>query len=151
MIGVVVFILRILLAVSLYAFLIWALYTLWRELRANQLLHAQKVPQVTIRVLDSEPAQIMQFDTAHVLIGRDPNCQVSLQNELVSSQHARLSYHHNQWWVEDLLSTNGTFLNDERVYTPTVLISGDEIRCGRINLQVGFGDQAVQNTPPGGK
>jgi pSer/pThr/pTyr-binding forkhead associated (FHA) protein len=141
MTGIIVFILRILLAASLYAFLILALYTLWSELRANQRLAAgHKPPPLAIRVLEGDLEATHQFNLSQILIGRDPGCELVIANELVSAQHARLSYHHNQWWVEDLQSTNGTFLNDERVYTPTVLVDGDELRCGKINLQVAFGD-----------
>ena len=145
MTGIVVFILRILLAISLYTFLIWALYTLWNELRTSQhLLNSKKVPPLSVRILEIEPEAVHQYNLTQLMIGRDPNCDVCLPNELVSAQHARLSFHHNQWWVEDLQSTNGTFLNDERVYTPTVLISGDELRCAKINLKIGFGEQVDQ-------
>lgn len=141
MTGIVVLILRVLLAISLYAFLVWALYTLWNELRTRQhLLDAKKVPVISIQILEIEPESIHQYNLSQLLIGRDPACDVCLPNELVSAQHARLSFHHNQWWVEDLQSTNGTFLNDERVYTPTVLISGDEMRCGNINMKIGVGE-----------
>jgi len=139
--GIIVLILRILLAISLYAFLVWALYTLWNELRTSQhLLNSKKVPVISIQILEIEPESIHQYNLSQLLIGRDPSCDVCLPNELVSAQHARLSFHHNQWWVEDLQSTNGTFLNEERVYTPTVLISGDELRCGNINMKIGVGD-----------
>jgi pSer/pThr/pTyr-binding forkhead associated (FHA) protein len=142
MTGIIVFILRILLAASLYAFLILALVTLWNELRANQRLAAgHKPPPLTIKILDSDIEAVHQYNLSQIMIGRDPSCELAIPNELVSAQHARLSFHHNQWWVEDLQSTNGTFLNDERVYTPTVLIDGDELRCGKINLQVAFGEQ----------
>lgn len=141
MTGIVVLILRIVLAVSLYGFLIWALYTLWNELRTNQhLLNAKKVPTLSVQIIDSEPEITRNFDISQILIGRDPTCDISLANELVSARHARLSYHHNQWWVEDLQSTNGTYLNDERVYTPTVLMAGDELRCGKTDLKISVGD-----------
>lgn len=141
MTGIIVLLLRILLAVSLYAFLIWALYTLWRELRTNQaMVSKKKIPALQIHILDPDSPSDHEFSQSVILIGRDPACELCLQNELVSAQHAKLSYHHNQWWIEDLLSTNGTYLNDERVFIPTVLIQGDEIRCGKMNMQIGFGE-----------
>ncbi len=134
------------MAVSLYAFLIWALYTLWNELRMSQhMLNSKKIPTLSVKLLEMEPESVHQYNLSQLMIGRDPTCDVCLPNELVSAQHARLSFHHNQWWVEDLQSTNGTYLNDERVYTPTVLISGDELRCGKINMKIGFGDQHGSN------
>lgn len=142
MTGIAVFLLRILLAASLYAFLIWALYTLWQELRAHQsLVSGKKIPTISIHVLESEAPMAYEYNLAQITIGRDPACELCIPNELVSAQHARLSFHHNQWWAEDLQSTNGTFLNDERVYTPTVLITNDELRCGVVNLQITFEDQ----------
>jgi pSer/pThr/pTyr-binding forkhead associated (FHA) protein len=143
MTGIVILILRIFLAVSLYGFLVWALYTLWRELKASQMLSVQKVPSISIRLVEPEDSLAQLFSVSQVIVGRDPTCEICLPNELVSSQHAKFSYHHNQWWVEDLHSTNGTFLNDERVSTPTVLIADDEVRCGRNNLLIGFNDQAL--------
>jgi pSer/pThr/pTyr-binding forkhead associated (FHA) protein len=41
-----------------------------------------------------------------------------------------LRYHHNQWWAEDIHSTNGTFINREKIMDPTVLFSEDVLRCG---------------------
>jgi len=141
MTGIIIFLLRILLAAFLYAFLIWALYTLWRELRASQIMAVgKKAPSITIRNLDFDPPLEYAYHSAQLIIGRDPSCELCIANELVSAQHARLSFHHNQWWVEDLLSTNGTFLNDERIYTPTVLVAEDELRFGKTHLQITFAD-----------
>ena len=76
------------------------------------------------------------FSSYEVLIGRDLACDLRLEDKTISARHARLSYRHNQWWVEDLKSTNGTFLNEEPVNTMTVLVSGDEIRVGQTIMRV---------------
>ena len=138
MTGTVVFILRLLLAVLLYGFLAWALITIWRELRAQgQLLSAPRIPSLQITCLDSGPvAPPRIFTTPEVIIGRSANSDYVISDETVSVRHARLSYRHNQWWAEDLNSTNGTYLNDERVSVATVIISGDELRCGQVILRV---------------
>ncbi len=141
MTGIVVITLRILAAVCLYVFLGWALYTLWRELRlASSSLTSQRFPVINIAQLDSDDPAGRDYQISEVIIGRDESCEYHIQDDTVSSRHTRLSYHHNQWWVEDLLSTNGTFLNEERIYTSTVIISGDELRCGKINLQITIRD-----------
>ncbi len=137
MTGIVVVILRILAAACLYAFLGWALFTLWRELRlASSTLASQRFPAINIAQLDSDDLAGRDYQVSEVIIGRDEGCEYHIPDETVSSRHTRLSYHHNQWWVEDLLSTNGTFLNEERIYTSTVVISGDELRCGKVNLRI---------------
>jgi pSer/pThr/pTyr-binding forkhead associated (FHA) protein len=134
--AIVVLIIRILLTISLYAFLGWAIYTLWRELQvSNQLISSRRIPAINITQLDEEDTNAV-YTNSEVIIGRESSTDYVIQNETVSARHARLSYHHNQWWVEDLQSTNGTFLNDERVETATVIISGDELRCGNVTLLV---------------
>lgn len=135
--GVIVFILRVLLAASLYGFIGWATYTIWRELKVNnELIGSRKIPSITLSMIQMGEEVSRVFVVPEVTIGRDGTCDFPIANDTVSAQHARLSYHHKQWWVEDLLSTNGTFLNDERVSIATVIISGDELRCGNINLLV---------------
>jgi pSer/pThr/pTyr-binding forkhead associated (FHA) protein len=135
--GVFVLVIRALVSLSLYFFLGTALYIIWQELRTQtELSRATQVPVLTISPIDDGETNPVEFITPEVIIGRDPTCSYSIQDETVSSRHARMSYHHNQWWVEDLNSTNGTYLNEDRVYTPTVVISGDEIRYGQIIIKV---------------
>ncbi len=152
--AVIVLVLRILLAAALYGFLGWALWMLMRDLRAHtQMLTAPHIPTLVITPLDSadgttedgfvaEDGQVSEdgrangkrheFSKPEVLIGRSSHCDLCFADDTVSARHARLSFHHNQWWIEDLRSRNGTFLNDERVNVPTVLTSGDELRCGQV-------------------
>lgn len=140
--AIIVFILRISLMLSLYAFLVWAFYTIWRELHINGLLiSARKVPVLRILPIDPPDETVYEFSTPEVIIGREQGCDYCLQDETVSARHTRLSYHHNQWWVEDLNSTNGTFLNDERVTLPTVIISEDDFRIGKVVLNLTINPQ----------
>jgi pSer/pThr/pTyr-binding forkhead associated (FHA) protein len=81
------------------------------------------------------------FSMREVLIGRDPACEMILDDPTVSNRHARLSYHHGQWWLEDLQSTNGTFLNNEPIAAPLVVTSGDVVRCGQVELTLIPGEQ----------
>ncbi len=137
MLAVLVLILRYGLMLSLYAFLGWMMYTLWRELRFQSLSVAtQKVPPLILGLENEPDSTRKKFASAEVVIGRDKECDYQIEDEIVSSRHARLVYRYNQWWIEDLQSTNGTYLNDERVETPTVIIKGDELRIGRQILLV---------------
>ncbi|MFA5835979.1 MAG: FHA domain-containing protein [Bellilinea sp.] len=135
--GIVVLIIRILLAIALYAFLGWALYTIWRDLRVQTLvLAAQKAPAITLTRIGMDEFEPASFQKSEIFIGREQASTLPLLDETVSGRHARLAYRHNQWWVEDLKSTNGTFLNEEPVNTMTVLVSGDEIRVGQTVMRV---------------
>lgn len=130
-------ILRILLVIALYGFLIWAVYTLWRDLRAaGTTVQARKAPSISLAITNTLDNQSRTFNLTEIMIGRSVAASFSIRNETVSSNHARLSYHQNQWWVEDLHSTNGTFLNEERIYMATVVMNGDDLRCGQVNIQV---------------
>jgi pSer/pThr/pTyr-binding forkhead associated (FHA) protein len=140
MTGTLVFIVRLLVLVSLYVFLLWALILLWRELRARgQAISLPQIPELSLSPVDTFEGDLEEaknFTQPEVFIGRSATSEYPLPDETVSSRHARLSYHHNQWWAEDLQSTNGTFLNDEPVSVPTVIVSGDELRCGQVRLMI---------------
>jgi pSer/pThr/pTyr-binding forkhead associated (FHA) protein len=134
-------ILRMLLVAALYGFLAWAIYTLWRDLRTTAIsVEARRAPSITLTITNTLDDQSRAFTATEVLIGRSPAVAYTIRNETVSSNHARLSHRQNQWWVEDLHSTNGTFLNEERIYTPTVVMNGDDLRCGQVNIQVKIGE-----------
>lgn len=130
--------LRILAAVALYAFIGWTLYLLWRSLQQESVfLSSRKVTPLNLLIQTSgESSQTLRFSQGDILIGRDPECEVILEDAAASARHARLSYHHNQWWLEDLQSTNGTKLNNETVQTATIVVSGDTIQCGQTVLLV---------------
>jgi len=138
--GPILLVLRLLLAMILYVFLAWALWILWQDLRRHsRSLAAPQIPMLTLVVQGDAGATPFRFTNPEVLIGRDIACECCLDDLTVSAQHARLSYHHSQWWVEDLQSRNGTFLNQEPAARPLVMTSGDELRCGQVTFQVFLG------------
>ena len=143
MIATTVLILRLILAVALYAFLGWALWTLLQELKQQgDKLSGQKKPAITLQIqLDEGQESVRRFLQPEIMIGRDPKCDLAMMDEALSAHHARLTHHHGQWWLEDLNSTNGTFLNREKLTTPAVLITGDEFKCGNTV----FGIQVEEN------
>lgn len=126
------------MAAALYGFLGWAFYTIWKEMRQqSELLKSRQVPSIQLDIPGNDGTiEAHPFNSPEVIIGRDSSCDLTLADETISARHARLNFHHNQWWLEDLQSTNGTFLNEEKLLTPTVLISGDEFRCGQISVLV---------------
>lgn len=132
MIATVVLVLRFALAIALYAFLGWALWTLWQELnQQGKKLASRKQPGITLYInIEKDKQSLRHFTQSEITIGRDANCDLSMMDEALSARHARITFHHGQWWLEDLNSTNGIFLNREKLTTPAVLITGDEFKCG---------------------
>jgi pSer/pThr/pTyr-binding forkhead associated (FHA) protein len=136
--GTVILALRLILAIALYGFLGWALLFLWREVRRQGIsLANRRVPGVNLLIRHGQAPPIAKnFTQPNITLGRDPGCDIPLIDDTVSTRHAQLTYHHNQWWLEDLASTNGTMLNQIIITMPTVLTAGDEIQCGDTRLIV---------------
>ena len=88
---------------------------------------------------DIASPMILEFTTPDILVGREQTCDLVLDEKTVSGEHARLSYHHGNWWVEDLHSRNGTFLNLELLDTQVVLTSGDELQVGQEKIRIEIG------------
>ena len=70
-------------------------------------------------------------------IGRHPNCSLTISQPSVSRRHARLWFDQGVWFVEDLQSSNGTFVNNRRI-NRAQLTEGDELRCGDFVLTYGI-------------
>jgi hypothetical protein len=138
--GPILLILRGILAVTLYAFLGFVFYLMWRDLRQQTRLVASRRPPAITLFKQSEVENPIQVSLPEVVIGREPSCDCVLDHATVSAQHTRLAYRQGQWWVEDLRSTNGTFLNQNPVTFPMVITSGDEIRCGQESLKIIIGE-----------
>ena len=147
--GPLVLVLRVLLALALYLFLFLTLWLIWQDLkRAGFEAMRPKVPPIRLQVKapGTDPVFRM-FSQPDVTLGRDPNCELWLDDDAISARHAKLSYHHTQWWIEDLHSTNGTSLNNTKLKTATVLTDGDEIKCGKALLFVGLSREVTIPQP----
>lgn len=69
-------------------------------------------------------------------IGRHPNNAIAIDEPFVSYEHAELTYNDRRWWLRDLQSTNGTFVNGNPVTVVTGIRAGDVVQFGRIKLQL---------------
>lgn len=141
--------LRAAMTLSLYAFMVWAFLLLWRTLKnQGELLALRRTPPLALTFMNpGGNMRTQHFLNPEITLGRDPQCDIFLDNETVSAQHARLSYHHGQWWLEDLNSRNGTTLNGDEVDTPTIIVNHDKIHCGKAELTIRFAlDDLSPNT-----
>jgi pSer/pThr/pTyr-binding forkhead associated (FHA) protein len=71
-----------------------------------------------------------------VLIGRNPESTLVLDDDYASGRHARIYPENGEWYVEDLGSTNGTFAGDQRLTAPQKLQVGSTLRIGTTVLEL---------------
>ncbi|HET7303047.1 MAG TPA: FHA domain-containing protein [Segeticoccus sp.] len=72
----------------------------------------------------------------NLLIGRNPECSLSLGDDFASGRHARLYRRDDAWFVDDLGSTNGTFVGNQRVEEGARVDTGSRIRIGQTVLEL---------------
>lgn len=90
-----------------------------------------------IVVLDPSGARTSTHRLSGTLdIGRDSACAIRPNDTYISQQHARIFNRNGSWVVEDLGSTNGTYLNQQKVTVPTQISPGDRIRIGKTVIEV---------------
>ncbi len=69
-------------------------------------------------------------------IGRKPSNALRLDDDFVSGEHSLLAWRDNRWYLSDVASTNGTYLNGEQVLQPRIINYGDLIGIGRVRLRL---------------
>jgi pSer/pThr/pTyr-binding forkhead associated (FHA) protein len=85
---------------------------------------------------DGQKARSIRVESSSLVLGRAPECELPLEDTYVSQQHARIFAKDGAWYVEDLGSTNGTFVNDQRLSSPAMVQSGDRIRLGTTEVEL---------------
>ncbi len=76
------------------------------------------------------------LDHAPILIGRGSDAAIRLEDDYVSTRHARIAASGDQWFVEDLGSTNGTYIGTVRITQPTTITLGTQVRIGKTILEL---------------
>lgn len=70
-----------------------------------------------------------------VLIGRNPECTLVLSDDFASGRHARIYASGDRWMIDDLGSTNGTYVAGERIGQGRHLTEGSRVRIGQTVLE----------------
>jgi pSer/pThr/pTyr-binding forkhead associated (FHA) protein len=90
-----------------------------------------------VAIVDGANAgETVSLDEAPILIGRGSDAAIRLDDDYVSTRHARIANSGEQWFVEDLGSTNGTYIGSHRLTQPTTLQLGSKVRIGKTTLEL---------------
>ena len=90
-----------------------------------------------VAVVDGANAgETVSLDDAPILIGRGNDAAIRLDDDYVSTRHARIAASGDEWFVEDLGSTNGTYIGSVRITQPTTITLGTQVRIGKTILEL---------------
>ena len=131
-------VLRITFVVLIYLFFFFVVRALWRDLRTTIAGAGQALGRlVVVTAPEGRPApgSSLALDAVNT-IGRDVNNSIVIDDSFVSAEHALLTFRGRAWYVEDRGSTNGTWLNGQRVESYLPLGYGDELQIGQVRLRL---------------
>ncbi|MGI9022853.1 MAG: FHA domain-containing protein FhaB/FipA [Acidimicrobiales bacterium] len=143
----------------LYLFFVRVLRAVWAELRTPTAVPVAPAPAPAaarapapapaskaswgakagsrLRVVEPAATRGQTYELGDELtMGRAEGCQVTIDDTYVSQLHARLFRRDNQYFVEDLGSTNGTYLNRRKVTAPAAIRKGDRLQVGKTVLEL---------------
>ncbi|MCA1831857.1 MAG: FHA domain-containing protein [Actinobacteria bacterium] len=95
----------------------------------------RQAPRVLVLTQENKEPQSFPMNDQPITIGRGSTCEVVLDDNYSSQFHARVFPRDGSWFVEDLGSTNGTYLNRVKVSSASPLAAGDEIRIGKTTIE----------------
>ena len=93
-------------------------------------------PRVLSIVQGQQAGESAPLEPGLVLIGRSADCQLVLDDDYVSTRHARVVAGETGLYIEDLGSTNGTYVNGARITAPTAISLSDTLRIGKSMLKL---------------
>jgi pSer/pThr/pTyr-binding forkhead associated (FHA) protein len=154
-------VLKICLLVLLYLFFIRVLRAVWAEVRDPVAIPVEPTPprrrtaaapthptmlapkrrgrRALTELVTLEPdagAGTAYPLASEMTIGRAAGCNIVIDDHFVSSAHTRIFQRDDTWMIEDLGSTNGTYLNRRKVTGPSVMHKGDQVQVGNVVLEV---------------
>ena len=131
-------VIRIAFLVLLYLFFVLVARALWRDLRAAAASASRPLGRVVVLASPEgqpPPGASLPIDAINTM-GRDVNNSIVIDDTYASSQHALLTFRGRTWYLEDLGSTNGTWVNGQRIGGLTPVGFGDEIQIGQVRLRL---------------
>ncbi len=111
-----------------------------RPARAPKAAKPAKIPRSagpSLAVIEGPlSGTVIPLGSSQITLGRAPDSTIVIDDDFASSRHARVYPSEGAWIVEDLGSTNGTWIDRTRITSPTALPPGAPLRIGRTTLQL---------------
>jgi hypothetical protein len=129
---------RFLFLALLYLFLFAVVRVLVRDLRAAAREPGTELGRLHVLASPAgePPAGAIFGLDAVTTIGRDVNNAIVVEDQFASAEHAVLTFRGRTWYVEDLASTNGTYVNGSRIDGLAPIGFGDEIQIGQVRVRL---------------
>ena len=138
--------LKFLFLALLYVFFIWVVIMSLLQLRkpkkpirSSKKDKNEEALTATTYLLTIEPQDTQGTEyplEEEMFLGRDEECEITISDSFTSQRHARIFLEENTLYLEDLTSTNGTFVNGEKIEKPHLLEQRDRIQIGNTVLEV---------------
>ena len=137
--------LKFLFLALLYVFFIWVVIMSLLQLRKpkkpvrsskkdkNEEAQTATTYLLTIEPQDTQGTEYLLEE--EMFLGRDEECEITISDSFTSHRHARIFLEENTLYLEDLTSTNGTFVNGEKIEKPHLLEQRDRIQIGNTVLE----------------
>ena len=107
-----------------------------REKKAKPAAKRRGSPTHVLVVEGANAGERAELDQGPILIGRGSDAAIRLDDDYVSTRHARIASSGDQWYVEDLGSTNGTYVGTARITQATSISLGTQVRIGKTILEL---------------
>ena len=135
---IALWILRLAFLGALFLFLYWVARVLMRDLRRAEREQRSELGRLVVVASEGDsprPGAVFPLDVV-TTVGRAASNTVVVDDEFASSEHAMLTFRGRAWYLEDLGSTNGTYVQGERIEAPVAIGFGDEFTVGRARLRL---------------
>lgn len=132
---------KIIIVVIIYCIIVYALKIMYNDMKNDGRKKRKKRIKFGLEIVERGENQNLQNGSVvpmddYLTIGRAEDNLVSLSDKYVSSHHLKIYIRNNEYILEDLGSTNGTFVNDRKINGKVIVRKGDKIKVGSSIFKV---------------